>query len=66
MKAKSLTQCMITISDGIHDIVDGLAIGTTFSLSWRSALATPLAVLCHELPHKLESIQSDLTLLSSF
>ncbi|KAL7826855.1 hypothetical protein AOLI_G00320640 [Acnodon oligacanthus] len=58
MKAKSLTRCMIAISDGIHNIMDGLAIGTAFSLSWRSGLITPLAALCRDLPRKLGNLST--------
>lgn len=44
---------VITLGDALHNFADGLAVGAAFASSWKTGLATSLAVFCHELPHEL-------------
>lgn len=44
---------MIIFGDGIHNFIDGLAIGAAFSESILAGLSVSLAVFCEELPHEL-------------
>ncbi|XP_066468932.1 zinc transporter ZIP5 [Tiliqua scincoides] len=44
---------MVILGDGIHNFIDGLAIGAAFSDGLSSGLSTTVAVFCHELPHEL-------------
>ncbi|KAK2503086.1 hypothetical protein MC885_018773 [Smutsia gigantea] len=43
----------ITLGDAVHNFADGLAVGAAFTASWKTGLATSLAVFCHEVPHEL-------------
>nr|XP_035961709.1 zinc transporter ZIP4 isoform X1 [Halichoerus grypus] len=44
---------VITLGDALHNFADGLAVGAAFVSSWKTGLATSLAVFCHEVPHEL-------------
>ncbi|XP_027204872.2 uncharacterized protein LOC113798516 isoform X2 [Dermatophagoides pteronyssinus] len=43
---------IITISDSMHNLLDGVAIGISFSSSITRGLSASIAVFCHELPHE--------------
>uniref|UniRef100_A0A8C3BB84 Solute carrier family 39 member 8 n=1 Tax=Cairina moschata TaxID=8855 RepID=A0A8C3BB84_CAIMO len=44
---------MVTLSDAVHNFIDGLAIGASFTLSLFQGLSTSIAILCEEFPHEL-------------
>ncbi|VDL64783.1 unnamed protein product [Nippostrongylus brasiliensis] len=44
---------VILLGDGVHNFIDGIAIGTSFMSSTKLGIITSIAVICHELPHEL-------------
>lgn len=43
----------IIIGDGLHSMIDGFAIATSFIVSFDLGIVTTLAVLAHEVPHQI-------------
>ncbi|XP_018414483.1 PREDICTED: zinc transporter ZIP8 [Nanorana parkeri] len=52
MKEIGTLAWMITLSDALHNFIDGLAIGASFTLSPLQGLSTSIAILCEEFPHE--------------
>lgn len=52
---------MITLSDGLHNFIDGLAIGASFTASVFQGISTSVAILCEEFPHELGESGRDLS-----
>ncbi len=44
---------LVLISDGLHNLIDGIAIGIAFSVSLELGIATTLAIALHELPQEI-------------
>ncbi|XP_061699523.1 metal cation symporter ZIP14-like [Syngnathoides biaculeatus] len=44
---------MITLSDALHNFIDGLAIGASFTVSTLHGFSTATAIVCEEFPHEL-------------
>jgi len=44
---------MITVADGLHNFIDGMAIGASFVVSPVQGLSTSVAIFCEEFPHEL-------------
>lgn len=56
---------MITLSDALHNFIDGLAIGASFTVSVLAGFSTSIAIVCEEFPHELgESVFYQLVLCS--
>ncbi len=49
---------MIILGDGLHNFIDGLAIGVSFSNNVMQGISTSLAIVCEELPHELGKFSS--------
>lgn len=44
---------LILISDGVHNILDGVAIGISFLISVPVGIATTVAIILHEIPQEI-------------
>ncbi len=44
---------ILMVSDGLHNLLDGLLIGASYLVSPAMGMATTIAVLLHEIPHEL-------------
>ena len=44
---------LILVSDGIHNLVDGIVIGASYLISIEVGIATTIAVILHEIPQEL-------------
>ena len=57
MKSIKSVAWMILIGDGVHNFMDGVAIGGVFSQPFPDGLyggiMTSIAILIHEIPHEL-------------
>uniref|UniRef100_A0AC35GTG9 Zinc transporter ZIP14 n=1 Tax=Panagrolaimus sp. PS1159 TaxID=55785 RepID=A0AC35GTG9_9BILA len=47
---------MIIFGDGLHNFIDGVSIGASFSESILSGLSVSVAVMCEEFPHELGDV----------
>jgi zinc and cadmium transporter len=44
---------LVLVSDGVHNLIDGLAIGAAFMVSTEIGIATAIAIALHEIPQEI-------------
>jgi zinc and cadmium transporter len=44
---------MNLFADGVHNLIDGMIIGASYTVSLQVGFATTMAVIFHEIPHEL-------------
>jgi zinc and cadmium transporter len=44
---------LVLVSDGVHNLIDGLSIGAAFMISTEVGVATAIAIALHELPQEI-------------
>lgn len=47
---------MIIFGDGLHNLIDGISIGASFSESILSGISVSVAVFCEEFPHEMGTL----------
>ncbi|XP_072027756.1 zinc transporter ZIP12-like [Amphiura filiformis] len=53
LRGMQSTSVLVLISDAIHNLADGIAIGVGFTLDGYVGSSITIAVFCHELPHEI-------------
>ena len=49
---------MIIFGDAVHNFIDGLSIGSAFTVSIMTGISVSVAIMCEELPHELGQYQA--------
>lgn len=58
---------VVVLGDALHNLCDGLVVGSAFVDSLTGGISTAIAIMCHEIPHELgrgSITQVDICMLS--